>query len=112
MPFERPEVFPAKQNPQYTLPDGINPELTPREIAANHKTAQNMSLVETLSDTPGKHTARVALAANIMRSARNGLDIDQCRVVLMHMADRLQKNLARIAGFFLIIIRLGNNTIE
>jgi sulfoxide reductase catalytic subunit YedY len=36
VPFQRPEVFPAKQNPRYTLPDGIDPELTPREIAANH----------------------------------------------------------------------------
>ncbi len=35
-PLSRPEVFPAAQNSSYQLPQGIAPELTPRETAATH----------------------------------------------------------------------------
>ncbi len=36
VPFSRPEVFPAKRNEKYKLPEGISTDLTPREVAAQH----------------------------------------------------------------------------
>jgi sulfoxide reductase catalytic subunit YedY len=36
VPFNRPEVFPARQSQKHKLPEGINSDLTPRKIAANH----------------------------------------------------------------------------
>jgi sulfoxide reductase catalytic subunit YedY len=35
-PFERPDVFPAKKNEQFSVPKGIMSDLTPREVAATH----------------------------------------------------------------------------
>lgn len=35
-PFARPEVFPAKRNDAYALPQGIAHDLTPRLVAATH----------------------------------------------------------------------------
>jgi sulfoxide reductase catalytic subunit YedY len=35
-PFNRPEVFPTERNISYPLPEDLNPELTPRDVAASH----------------------------------------------------------------------------
>ncbi len=35
-PLSRPDVFPAKRNGAYALPDAIAPAMTPREVAASH----------------------------------------------------------------------------
>ena len=35
-PFQRPDVFPTQRNPDYSLPAGLDPRMTPRGTAAVH----------------------------------------------------------------------------
>jgi sulfoxide reductase catalytic subunit YedY len=36
LPLQRPEVFPTKRNPQFSIPSGITPTVTERELSATH----------------------------------------------------------------------------
>ncbi len=35
-PLSRPDVFPAKRNGSFAIPEGISPTMTPRDVAASH----------------------------------------------------------------------------
>ncbi|MBF0277658.1 MAG: hypothetical protein HQM13_07710 [SAR324 cluster bacterium] len=55
------------------------------EIAEFKKTSQNMSLVSSLEKNPNRHSARIALAANLSQDKQN-LTLEQNRSVLMQLA--------------------------
>ncbi len=55
------------------------------EIARLNKTPEAMRMVQTLTENPKKHAARIALAASIIRQ-KDRLSLDELRRVMMQMA--------------------------